>query len=91
MTVFCSTSHLIPDGIIGSTELIRDILCGPQQHNEHCKGWRWHLYVQDDKKRMENVWGALRTLHAERREALTAQQNADLALAEWQANRGARA
>lgn len=67
MTVYCSTSHLIPNGIIGSTEQIRDLLCGPQQHNEHMKGWRWHLYVQDDKKRMENVWGALKKMHAERR------------------------
>jgi hypothetical protein len=21
------------------------------QHNEHCKGWRWHLYLQDAKRR----------------------------------------
>jgi hypothetical protein len=65
--VHCSTSHLRPTVIVGSTEQIRDFICGPQQHNEHCKGWRWHLYVQDDAKRMENVWGALRKLHAERR------------------------
>jgi hypothetical protein len=72
MSVYCSTSHLIPIGIVGSTEQIRDLLCGPQDHNEHCKGWRWHLYVQDDAKRMENVTAALRKLHADRRARLEA-------------------
>ncbi len=91
MTVFCSTSHLIPDGIVGSTEQIRDILCGPQDHNEHVKGWRWEMYVQDDKKRMESVMVEIRKMHAERQESMTAQQQADLALAEWQSHRGVRA
>ena len=91
MTVFCSTSHLLPTGIIGSTEMIRDILCGPQDHNEHCKGWRWHLYVQDDKKRMANVMEEVRKMHAERRANMSSQQQADLALAEWQSHRRASA
>jgi hypothetical protein len=53
--------------VIGSTEQIRDLLCGPQQHNEHCKGWRWHMYVQDNEKRFQNVMAELRKMHAERR------------------------
>lgn len=67
MSVYCSTSHLRPEGIIGSVEMIRDILCGPQQHDAHMKGWRWEMYVQDDKKRMANVMDELRKMHAERR------------------------
>lgn len=53
--------------VVGSVELIRDVLCGPQQHNEHCKGWRWHLYVQDNEKRHQAVMDELRRIHAERR------------------------
>jgi hypothetical protein len=53
--------------VTGSAEQIRDFLCGPQQHNEHCKGWRWHMYVQDNEKRFQNVMAELRKMHAERR------------------------
>lgn len=91
MTAHCSTSHLIPEGIVGSAEMIRDILCGPQQHNEHTKAWRWHMYVQDDAKRFANVMAEVRKMHAERREDMTSQQQANLALAEWQSQRGDRA
>ena len=89
MTTYCSTSH--PFVITGPAEIIGELLCGPAQHNEHTKAWRWHMYVQDDKKRMENVMAAVRQMHAERRERMTAQQHADLALAEWQSQRRARA
>jgi hypothetical protein len=71
MTAHCSTSHLIPEGIIGSVEMIRDILCGPQDHNEHCKAWRWEMYIQDDKKRWASVEAELRKMRAERAEALS--------------------
>jgi hypothetical protein len=81
MPCHCSTSH--PFIVVGSTEQIRDALCGPQDHNEHCKGWRWHLYVQDDAKRMANVMAELHQMHAERRE-YTRQQQADIDLAHWQ-------
>ena len=64
MTAHCSTSHQTI--IFGTAEEIRDLLCGPQQHNEHCKGWRWHLYVQDDAKRWENVKAELRKMKADR-------------------------
>ena len=37
--------------IIGSTEAIRDLLCGEQQYREHCLAWRWNLYMQDVWKR----------------------------------------
>jgi hypothetical protein len=53
--------------VVGSVELIRDDLCGPQQHNEHCKGWRWEMYVADNEKRHQAVMDELRRIHAERR------------------------
>jgi hypothetical protein len=31
--------------IIGPVEILRDILCGEQQHNSHCQAWRWHDYM----------------------------------------------
>lgn len=53
--------------VTGTADQIRDLVCGPQQHNEHCKGWRWHLYVQDNDKRHAAVMAELRRIHAERR------------------------
>ncbi len=29
--------------IVGSTEVIRDALFGPQNHDRHVADWRWHL------------------------------------------------
>lgn len=52
--------------IVGNVEQIRDLLCGPQQHDEHCKGWRWHLYVRDDAKRWANVMAEMQKMRAER-------------------------
>lgn len=37
------------------------------QHNEHCKGWRWHMYMQDNDKRMEVVREEARKIIAARR------------------------
>jgi hypothetical protein len=87
--VHCSTSH--PFVITGSAEAIGELLCGPAQHNDHCKAWRWREYVQHDKERMANVWAELDKMHAERRAKMSSQQQADLALAEWQSHRRARA
>jgi hypothetical protein len=53
--------------VVGSAEQIRNLLCGPPQHDEHCKGWRWEMYVQDNEKRFQNVMAELRKIHAERR------------------------
>ena len=39
----------------GPTELFVAALCKPPQHNEHCKGWRWEMYLQDAKLREANV------------------------------------
>ncbi len=75
MPVHCSTSRQTI--VLGTADEIAELLCGPRQHNEHCKGWRWHMYVQDDAKRMENVMAALRKMHAERR---AAEDRADEAL-----------
>lgn len=41
--------------IIGTPEQIGAVLCGPQHHNEHTKGWRWHAYIGDTKARMRAV------------------------------------
>jgi len=57
-----------PFVVIGDAQQIRELLCGPIQHNEHMKGWRWHMYVQDDAKRFEAVKAELRKMNAERRE-----------------------
>lgn len=87
MSCHCSTSHPLTDLVVtGTAEQIRAILCGPQQHDDHCKGWRWHLYVQDDKKRMDNVMAEVRKMRDER---LTSQQLADIELAAWQERRRA--
>lgn len=51
----------------GSTEEIMEALFGPQQHAEHCKGWRWHLYMRDMQKREDAVWATMRQMLAERR------------------------
>ena len=53
--------------VTGSTEQIIDLLFGPRQHNEHCKGWRWHMYVRDADKRMDAVRAEMRKMLAERR------------------------
>ena len=64
MTAHCSTSH--PLVIVGDVEQVRDLLCGPQQHNEHCRAWRWHAYVADDAKRWEAVKAELHKMHHEK-------------------------
>lgn len=90
MSCHCSTSHPLTDFIVtGTVEQIRDVLCGPQQHDEHCRGWKWHLYVQDDKKRMDNVMAEIRKMRDEREARLTSQQLADIELAAWQERRRA--
>jgi hypothetical protein len=88
MTAYCSTSR--PFIVTGSAEQIGAVLC-PQQADDHCKAWRWREYVQHDKERMANVMVEVRRMHAERRANMTAQQQADLALAEWQSQRRVRA
>ena len=74
--------------ITGSAEPIRELLCGPIQHNEHMKAWRWHMYVQDDAKRWASVQAEMRKMRAERL-AMTSQQHADELLAVHQAARQA--
>jgi hypothetical protein len=53
--------------VIGNADQIISVLAGARQHNEHCKGWRWHLYVQDDRKRFAAVMAEVRMMAAERR------------------------
>jgi hypothetical protein len=85
MVCHCSTSQ--PFVITGPAEIIGELLCGPAQHNEHTKAWRWHQYVADDKKRMDNVMAKVREMAAERRANLTSQERANIELAHWQALR----
>lgn len=32
--------------ITGTADEILELCAGPRQHNAHCMGWRWHLYMQ---------------------------------------------
>lgn len=59
----------IGDGqtVIGSTEAVMEFLGLSPQHNEHCKGWRWHMYMQDTHKRAEAVREEARKIIAARR------------------------
>lgn len=36
--------------VTGDVEQIRDMLCGPQQADEHMIGYRWHQYMADQRK-----------------------------------------
>jgi hypothetical protein len=85
MPAHCSTSQ--PFVITGPAEIIGELLCGPAQHDEHMRGYRWHQYVADDKKRMDAVMAVISERAAERRANLTSQQRADIELAHWQAGR----
>jgi hypothetical protein len=58
--------RVMPLTFIGSTEEIRHLLFGAPQHDAHCRGWRWHIYVQDDAKRWESVKAELRKMVRER-------------------------
>jgi hypothetical protein len=35
---------------IAPTAIIIDGLFGPRQHDSHCQGWRWHLYISNVNK-----------------------------------------
>jgi hypothetical protein len=53
--------------IIAPAEVIRELLAGPQQADEHCRGWRWHLYMRDtvrNTRRMDAVWAETRRIIA---------------------------
>ena len=43
----------ISEIIQGPTELFVEAFQSfrPQQHDAHCKGWRWNLYLEDAKRR----------------------------------------
>ena len=55
--------------ITGTADQLAELLCGPRQYDEHCKGWRWHLFVRDDEKRHQAVKAELRKMLAERETA----------------------
>lgn len=44
------TRPAINYAITGDVEQIRDLLFGPQQHDEHCRGYRWHQYMANQRK-----------------------------------------
>jgi hypothetical protein len=71
--------------IIAPAEVIRELLCGPQDHDEHMRGYRWHLYIRDTARRMDAVWAETRNIIADRRNP---QEQASIALQQWQALRG---
>lgn len=53
--------------IVGSAEEIRDFLCGPQDHNAHCKGWRWEKFLAEMqiRERQASVNAAARQIISE--------------------------
>lgn len=51
--------------IAPAAQFIEVYFDGHQQHDEHCKGWRFHLYCRDDRNRMAAVNEAARKLIAE--------------------------
>ena len=53
--------------VTGTADQIAEVLCGPRQHNEHCKAWHWHMYVQDNAKRWAAVEAEFRKMSAEHR------------------------
>lgn len=61
--------------IIGTAEEIRELLCGPQQHDEHTKAWRWNFYIQDSKRSMAAVDAESKRLIAEYRARRASPQN----------------
>ena len=89
MTEYCSTSRPLTV-VTGPAEIIGELLCGPQQYNEHTKAWRWKEYVQRDKEHMARVMAEVQLMAAERRERMTDQEAANIELAMWQSQRRAR-
>jgi hypothetical protein len=75
----------IGDGqtVIGSTEAVMEFLGLSPQHNEHCKGWRWHMYLQDSEKRMDAVREEARKIIAARRAREDAAESGQDAI-DWQ-------
>jgi hypothetical protein len=69
--------------ITAPAEVIREVLCGAQDHDEHMRGYRWHLYMRDTARRMDAVWAETRKIIA-----ANPQHHADLTLQQWQALRG---
>lgn len=64
--------------ITGSADDLRNFLCGPPQHDEHTKGWRWHVYCRDDEARYAQVKAELVKMRAERQarqDAIQARQD----------------
>ncbi|HXI40269.1 MAG TPA: hypothetical protein VNH83_09825 [Bryobacteraceae bacterium] len=67
----------MPFIVTGTADQIMSVLAGPRQHDEHCKGWRWEMYIQDNAKRWASVEAALKKMHAERRAREEFQQAAE--------------
>jgi hypothetical protein len=59
-------------------QVIRELLCGPIQHDEHMRGYRWEIYVRDQRNSMAErdamLMAAVRAMAAERRARLAAAQ-----------------
>ena len=55
--------------VIGNADQIAELLCGPRQHDAHCQGWRWHLYMQDQRKRHAAMNEGVRQIIAARNAA----------------------
>ena len=53
----------MPFIVTGTAYQIMEMLSGPRQHDEHMRGYRWHQYVADDKKRWDSVKSEFRRMH----------------------------
>jgi hypothetical protein len=54
---------------VGPAEIIAEALCGPRQHDAHCRGWRYHFFLQDQAKLEARLRAEMSAMIAERREA----------------------
>lgn len=60
---------------IGPTEIIRDALCGPQQHDEHVKHWRWNDYLSQTQAGTQAFLAEFHRQQAEARAAREAKSS----------------
>jgi hypothetical protein len=52
--------------VTGPAEGVIEFMFGPAQHDEHTRGWRWHLYMQDQRRRLAAMQVEARAIIARR-------------------------
>lgn len=56
----------MPFAVIGTSDQIAELLCGPRQHDRHCQAWRWEQYLADSKLRHAAMLEGARQIIAQR-------------------------